>query len=308
MLDRHGLLIPAGTPAGAYQVRLSNYATNGEALGGELILGEVTVTAPRITPPIGALKIQTPRRVDFDDSTRLLGYNLPDDVFEPGNIVAFELFWDADGVGNTAVVQLENTAVIQEIELRGGELLRTPGALLLPADLPDGAYAISIELAGKRVELTKITVAGRARNFTRPPIAHEQAARLEKNIELLGYDVNVERAAPGGELYLRLFWKCRAPMTTSYKVFVHLLDAHDEIRGQQDSVPGNWTLPTTGWVAGEYIVDDYAMPIDADAPAGDYRVAVGMYDAETGTRLTVYDENGAAVGNKVILDYEVDLR
>jgi len=76
-------------------------------------------------------------------------------------------------------------------------------------------------------------------------------------------------------------------MEVSYTVFVHLLDGENRIWGQRDSVPGNGTLPTTGWVEGEVIADKYKFTVKPDAPPGEYLIEVGMYDAQNNHRLPV---------------------
>jgi hypothetical protein len=73
----------------------------------------------------------------------------------------------------------------------------------------------------------------------------------------------------------------------SYTVFVHLTNKENRIWGQRDSVPGNGTLPTTGWVKAEVIADKYEFNIRPDAPPGEYFIEVGMYDAQTSYRLPV---------------------
>jgi hypothetical protein len=57
-------------------------------------------------------------------------------------------------------------------------------------------------------------------------------------------------------------------------------------------VPGNGTLPTTGWVKGEVIADEYEFTVRPDAPPGEYLIEVGMYDAQTSRRLTVLGSQG----------------
>ncbi len=74
-----------------------------------------------------------------------------------------------------------------------------------------------------------------------------------------------------------------------YSVFVHLLDGRGEIRGYGDSEPGSGAYPTPGWLAGEYLADVHTVNVQADAAAGEYRIAVGFYDPATGVRLTLPD-------------------
>ena len=90
-------------------------------------------------------------------------------------------------------------------------------------------------------------------------------------------------------------------METSYTVFIHLLDEGGNIRGQRDNVPGQGTLPTSGWAEGEVIADAYYIPTAPDAPPGPYTIAVGMYDAETGDRLRAFDTGGSALGDHISL-------
>jgi hypothetical protein len=90
-------------------------------------------------------------------------------------------------------------------------------------------------------------------------------------------------------------------MGTSYTVFTHLIDEEDRIWGQKDGVPGDWTLPTTSWIEGEYIKDEYEIPIKEDAPLGDYFIEIGMYDASTSVRLPIYEQEGNHIGDRLLL-------
>ena len=79
------------------------------------------------------------------------------------------------------------------------------------------------------------------------------------------------------------------------------MDDEDRIWAQKDSVPAGGTRPTTGWVRGEVIVDEYELAVDADAPGGDYILEVGMYEEGTGLRLRVLNEGGQIVGDHILL-------
>ena len=97
-------------------------------------------------------------------------------------------------------------------------------------------------------------------------------------------------------------------METSYSVFVHLLDEAGRVQGQRDRVPMEGRAPTTGWIAGQIVVDEYEVPLDADAPAGTFRIEVGMYDAREMTRLQMVDGEGRALpGDRYLLPEEVRL-
>ena len=135
-----------------------------------------------------------------------------------------------------------------------------------------------------------------------PPLQHPLEVNLGDKVKLLGYDLDATELKAGGTLALTLYWKALAKMDTSYTVFIHLLDAEAKIWGQRDSLPGNGALPTTGWLPGEVIVDQYKVPIQPDAPLGQYIIEIGMYQAETGQRLAIINQKRQVVEDRVLLE------
>lgn len=139
-------------------------------------------------------------------------------------------------------------------------------------------------------------VAAVSRRFESPPPAHQQLAVFGDQIELLGYDLSPDPVRPGETLSLTLHWRALSEPPHSYKVFVHLLGPDGEIRAQADGVPVDWALPTICWLRGEVVADPYALTLPADAPAGDYTLAVGFYLESTGGRLAVGESDHVSLG------------
>jgi hypothetical protein len=106
-------------------------------------------------------------------------------------------------------------------------------------------------------------------------------------IRLLGYSLPSGGKTQGNSLGLTLYWQALAPVKADYTVFVHLLDGDDQIRGQGDGPPLGGFYPTSFWDPGEVVVDERQVLLDNDAPAGTYRLAVGLYLQSTGERLAV---------------------
>lgn len=131
--------------------------------------------------------------------------------------------------------------------------------------------------------------------------AHSRQAKLADKIAFLGYDQNSNILRRGDTLTLALYWHSLAQMNQSYSVFIHLLDAQGNIRAQRDSVPQDWTLPTTSWGAGEVIVDHHQLPIPPDMPAGQYQLKIGMYALDTLERLPVVSGDSATADNSILL-------
>jgi hypothetical protein len=72
----------------------------------------------------------------------------------------------------------------------------------------------------------------------------------------------------------------------SYKVFVHLMDADGNVVAQHDGVPALWTYRTWEWEPGEIVVDFHPVYLPPEVSTGSYSLFVGLYDEESGMRLS----------------------
>jgi hypothetical protein len=191
---------------------------------------------------------------------------------------------------------------------RPGERIGDRYVLLLPDDLPAGdGYRLTLvfyqaqtlaEVA--RVELETLALPleapvvfePRPRLFELPTLSHPLDVVFSDpadssggdRIRLAGYDVLVEDES----LDLQLWWLAQRQPRLDYTVFVHLLApaAPADIVTQADAMPRRGSYPTSRWLAGEIVSDTVRLSL-ADVLPGAYRLAVGLYDATTGTRLAV---------------------
>ena len=334
--DEYSIEILAGTPVGDYGLEVGIYSVLDE--GGTRVLGrwEAPQRAARVvrasTPPsVESLEIQNLLQRSLGGQVELLGYNLSSMTFRPGDPLPLSLFWRAESdLDEDYFVLLQLWAedgtdwTLHQERPAGGsypttlwkqeEVVREQLDVRIPADVPSGRYTMVVGLAdagsGEEVglaPLAELTVEGRPRTFEVPPIQHPLEINLGDQVELMGYDLNTTELNAGDTLALTLYWKALAEMDTSYTVFVHILDAENKIIGQRDSLPGNGTLPTTGWLTGEIIVDQYEIPIQPDVQPGQHVIEVGMYQAETGQRLPVIDQKVQTVGDRILLESEVEI-
>ena len=81
-----------------------------------------------------------------------------------------------------------------------------------------------------------------------------------------------------------LLWQDIAPFTSSYKVFVHAIDAQNKVWAQRDAEPLEGRRPTGTWQRGELLRDPYNLLIPADAPSG-LVIETGLYRLDSGERL-----------------------
>jgi len=311
-----------GTPPGDYTVTVGLYdpVTNrrhgrldesGHLAGTEAPVGTMTVVPPETPPAPDAVAAPHPLSIRFSDvpGLELLGYELNGDTFAPGTTVPIALYWRATApIASDIRVRLTLDGTVAAIGRPAGPLHPTNRwqvgemwyhwfDLRIPPDAPAGDAMVTIALVTARetgratppAPLVPLRIQGRSHSFDVPPIAHPFRAtfgdRASSTIELLGYQI----AKLQSTIRLTLYWRCLAPMSTSYTVFAHLLDPAGQIRGQRDSIPCGGACPTTGWLEGEVLVDTYNIAVDPGAPARAYTIAVGWYDASTGQRLPVGD-------------------
>ena len=285
-------------------------------------------------PPVAPerLPIATRTPVDMGDGLRFLGYSADDQPVVPGELRKVSLFWQASvqpANDYTAFVQVlgEDGAPVALWEAppgagyptsqwTPGTLMRTQAGFRIPASVPDGRYRLIAGLfraddktllrtadGADQLTLGTLTVRGRPHDMTTPQPQHRADATFGDTARLLGYDLASAETRPGGALDLTLHWQALASTDRPYTVFVHLLDEAGNVKGYGDSEPGGGAYPTTGWLPGEYLADRHTVTIAPDAPAGTYRVAVGLYDPATGERLKTPD--GA---DQVVLDTPVVVR
>jgi hypothetical protein len=114
-----------------------------------------------------------------------------------------------------------------------------------------------------------------------PPITQPQPADFGDQIQLRGLSWD-GIAKPGQPLALQLVWQVRAPPPADYMLFAHLI-APDGRRVAQVDLP----YPTSSWRAGRYATTDLPLALPADAPAGAYRLVIGLYDPSNGQRLSL---------------------
>jgi 4-amino-4-deoxy-L-arabinose transferase-like glycosyltransferase len=214
-----------------------------------------------------------------------------------------------------------------------GEVVRDD--YLIPVDpaAPPGVYFLDIglyaELAGQSwhlplirdgealdansVTATPIKVGGPPAGVTTNDVSpqHARADNLANLVTLLGYDLSIDAEA----LNLTLYWHCDATLPADYTTFVHVRDATGQATGQQGTIvaqmdrpPANGAYPTSLWDAGEIIRDPIHIPFPPQVSAGEYEIAVGLYDPESNSRLPTLNARGEPVGDAIRLQETLTVR
>ncbi len=163
--------------------------------------------------------------------------------------------------------------------------------------LPEGVCTLAIALEPeKEIVLGEITIRQRERRFDLPqPPQTALDVALGDFARLVGVDVSHSTFAPGETLEVSLYTQVTGTADRDYTTFVHIVGPDGRTWAQSDSWPEQGAAPTTSWVSGQIVVDMHTLALPADAPAGTYTVFVGLYDAERGPRVPLYNATGAPI-------------
>ena len=161
--------------------------------------------------------------------------------------------------------------------------------------LAEQAFVVSDEWYG-HVRLVRYVIPPQAATELQQP----SGARFGDSIVLEGYTLSAVTLSGGKALGVTLFWSSDQPISTRYRVFVHLYRPDsDIIITQHDSEPGGNLIPTDHWVVGQTITDNHGLLLPPDTPPGTYRLMIGLYDG-WGNRLPIA-LNGQWIGDRLLL-------
>ncbi len=279
---------------------------------GKTLASIATVSSLDVTRALSS----TPYAADFDQRLSLVGYAMDRNI-TPGKPYRVTLYWSArariqeelklflhllDSQGN--VIAGVDEPLVNELHtglLPERQTIPDYHTLPIDAAIAPGKYSLEIGLYqpsndsrlpiwmnGARVPDDRLIV---SLKVAQPPPTRAMAKSLGVQfgdaIVLEGLDPSAVKIKRGDPFRLTLLWKCLQPTDRDYTIFVHLLDAQSRIIAQADYQPQNGNYPSSIWDAGERVLDELSIPIPPDAPAGPFRIAIGVYDANTGQRLPI---------------------
>lgn len=265
----------------------------------------------------------------FGSTYRLLGYVVSPDMRHPGTLVTVQLYWQKLGADSRdlstfgQLSRLDAEAQVAHVDtwlgaarypssvwrvddvVRQTITLTVPETAVAPALywLNVGVYdhvtaerlAVQFDgqpLADSFVRLAPLRVQAQT---AAPPPQTATGYRLGAVIRLNGYTLTPQ---PDGQTTLTLQWESTAVTPTSWTVFVHVLDAAGNVVAQADHLPQGGEYTTNWWLPGDVVDDTVTLPLDT--AVANVAISVGLYDPQTGTRLTVVDAGGTAVANDAI--------
>lgn len=305
-MDYHVDVTP-GMPAGTYALALALFdrktlepasvlGTDGNPVGPELVIGQVSILPPVTPPTLASLDVPDGALLRRCGELGLWSMAVDRAQAAPGDLVTLHWVWEAafdppasvlaavklaDASG--AVVRTWNVAPSAswwptDAWSEGQRWVGQP-VLRLPGSLQSGDYVLSAGLPGcDGLASVDVRVVAPERRWNVPDgFTLVDGAVLGDVVRLAGYSVFPREVVAGDAVQVQLAWQAVAEMETAYRVFVHVVDGEGRLLAQDDGEPVTWTRPTPGWAVGEVVVDSREVAVPGEVAAGAYEIRVGLY-------------------------------
>ncbi len=310
--DRYTLKLPEGTPPrNDYEIEVILYDAATLAGIGQYVQPGVALTLFARRP------LDSPTLARFGPEIALAWLDFPAKHEQGAPMLTAKTGWlatamqSADRVARWTAYDSKGTAAFSQtfdlaaglpsVSWPAGAFVSGETQLNVPAGLAAGTYRLGVTVLnlktqteeGSYLSPSTFEIVGHPRSFSVPPMSHRTDVEFDQQIELLGYDLKYPIPNTKSPLTLMLHWQALTMPQGDYKVFVHLFDPADEkIVAQHDAPPLEGRYPTSWWTTGEVVSETVALDLK-DVKPGTYRLAVGLYEPKTVTRLAAIGPNGA---------------
>jgi 4-amino-4-deoxy-L-arabinose transferase-like glycosyltransferase len=133
-----------------------------------------------------------------------------------------------------------------------------------------------------------------------PAIDVPQQAMFEDELEALGWelhdadDVWPKSLVPGTPYRMRFFYRVKKPVTGTWKSFIHIDGYGRRHNGDHPVTDGRY--PTSLWLPGDVVVDEYTLVLESNFTPGDYTMFYGFFQGERRYEVT----SGPTQENRII--------
>ncbi|HVU10321.1 MAG TPA: hypothetical protein VHD90_03545 [Phototrophicaceae bacterium] len=105
----------------------------------------------------------------------------------------------------------------------------------------------------------------------------------------------------GATINLNLIWQALQPPTQDYSIFLHLTAANDAKPLAQTDTLIRADYPTGAWRPNDQFAQMLTLTLPADLPSGSYDLVAGVYQWQSGARLTISAGSNTLPDNRVRL-------
>jgi hypothetical protein len=322
------------------QILLPENLDRGDSVEAHLhTLGSVLTPGP-LPPPVSTIAAdrppQQPLRLTFVEGPQLLGYTMAPEALQVCGVMKLMLYWQTGVADDTAVAQLVDRfgRVVMESrthpwrdplaktgDYRSTRAVPDSHLLPLPGSLPAGEYGLRVKVMSTRGDdrpivndqgsvidtnqLPALPVIIRPMPVSLP-VEAAPLATFAGGIELVGAHLPEGDIIPGSWLRFSLIWRARSHIKQDLTVFTQLIGPDGKVWGQQDNPPRGGWYPVHLWQPGEVVQDEFALQVDAQAPAGTYQLVAGLYDSQTVSRLNLQTAQGETTDHVVLGECKIN--
>jgi hypothetical protein len=260
--------------------------------------------------------LQTPVLATIGGQVTLLGFDLPRAQVRSGGSLPITLYWSLAGgpivedlspvimlrdeEGNVLQQQLDfYPAGVPTSTWIPGFYVAEPLSVQIPAGTPPGTYLVQAglysESAGRTLDVlnvagspvgvladlapVEVTRPARPARTARLPIDEPLNMRLSRALTLVSIAPLPERAEVGEQLSVVWYWRAARRPGADFSARLVWLDSGGETAARTPAVPPAAGYPTSVWKRGDVWRGLHLLYVPGSLEAGDYEVAVQLYDA-----------------------------
>ncbi len=200
----------------------------------------------------------------------------------------------------SSVIALDHSPVLQgrqPASVTPGSVWLDRRVLNISRDAQPGPADVILVTEEDETIIAQVEIAGFERHMQRPLIDSPLEVSFGDSVLLLGYRLNVPTPFTSTmPLPITLYWEALADgePNRNYAITVQLLDSDGRLIGQHDGMPVFGTRPTSGWIRGEYLLDEHLITF-RETYQGQATIQVSVYDAITFERLRIATGADAAI-------------
>ncbi|MCU0500332.1 MAG: DUF4832 domain-containing protein, partial [Anaerolineae bacterium] len=127
-------------------------------------------------------------------------------------------------------------------------------------------------------------------------------AEFGDRLRLAEYALSSLKATGGETLMLRLIWDIMTSTDDGYTVFIHLLDEQGRVVAQRDVPLMRDGHPTGSWREGDRAAIPVGLSVPSHVKPGEYRLILGVYEPQTGQRLSIVGKDHLDAGTILVSD------
>lgn len=321
---RYDLTLPPGLPPARYRVELALFAAetgaqlpvlaaDGRFAGVVQPLAELDLKPTPLLQTAPLALAAEPQPLLAGDLLFLGQAALSESVLTGGGLTV-ELFWQGTAVlpDDLQLQFFVDDLLLATLPLsrfatglwQVNQVIHEKYAVPIPSDAAAGMYELRAAVVSEngrpvntpQIELGTINIFSPDRLFSLPgDIPQTVNLAFGDLAALRGYALLSPIVAPGEPVRLTLYWQVVRQPEDVLSTFVHLVGPDGQIAVQGDQWPGG--LPSTTWVGGQVIIDEYAIQLPEDALPGTYQIVLGLYSPANGLRLPILEDDGQSLPN-----------